>query len=132
MPERRDEQEILKLFEDGDHALIAANVAELSRIFADDYIQYDESGKSLTKQDVINNLKSGAIRYISMISTGRRIRLLTENVAIVHGSEIDEVEQGSQRFPIRYMYMDVVVKRGDSWQIVGSQLAKSMTVECLP
>jgi hypothetical protein len=39
-----DERQIVKLFEDGDHALIATDLAELSRIFADDYIQYDESG----------------------------------------------------------------------------------------
>jgi uncharacterized protein (TIGR02246 family) len=120
-----DEQQIVKLFDDGDRALIAADFTELSRIFADDYIQYDESGTSFTKQDVINNLKSGAIRYISMVSTGRRIRLLSEDVAIVHGSEEDEVEQGERRFPVHYVYMDVVVKRDDRWQIVGSQLAKS-------
>ena len=53
-----DEQQILKLFEDGDRALIAADVAELSRIFADDYIQYDESGESRTKQNVIKNLET--------------------------------------------------------------------------
>jgi ketosteroid isomerase-like protein len=120
----KDEQRILELFEDGDHALIAADVAELSRIFADDYMQYDESGDVFTKQDVLDNLKSGTIRYLSMTSTGRRIRLLSEDVAIVHGSEEDDVEQGGQRFPVRYVYMDVVVKRDGKWQIVGSQLAK--------
>jgi len=118
------EQQILKLFEDGDRALIAADIPELSRIFADDYVQYDESGKPSTKQEVLANLKSGAIRYVSMVSTGRRIRLLTEDVAIVHGSEDDEVEQGGRRFPVRYVYMDVVVKRDGRWQIVGSQLAR--------
>lgn len=120
-----DEQQILKLFEDGDRALIAADVAELSRIFADDYVQYDELGKSSTKEDVINNLKSGVIRYVSMTSTGRRIRLLSDDLAIVHGSEEDDVEQGGQRFPVSYVYMDVVVKRNGKWQIAGSQLAKS-------
>lgn len=119
-----DEQQITKLFEDGDRALIAADVAELSRIFADDYVQYDEFGESLTKQDVINNLKTGTIRYLSMVSTGRRIRLLSNDLAIVHGSEEDDVEQGGRRFPVRYIYMDVVVKRKGRWQIVGSQLAK--------
>jgi len=119
-----DEQQIVKLFEDGDRALIAADVAELSRIFADDYIQYDESGESLRKQDVIDNLRTGAIRYLSMTSTGRRVRLLRDDVAIVHGSEEDDVEQGGRRFPVRYVYMDVVVKRNGKWQIVGSQLAK--------
>ncbi len=120
-----DEQQISKIFEEGDRALVAADISALSRIFADDYVQYDESGNSFTKQNVINNLKSGAIRYISMKSTGRRIRLLREDVAIVHGSEEDEVEQAGRRFPVYYVYMDVVMKRNDTWQIVGSQLAKS-------
>jgi hypothetical protein len=78
---------------------------------------------------VLNNLKAGAIRYLSMVSTGRRIRLLSENVAVVHGSEDDEVEQGGRRFPVRYVYMDVVVKRDGRWQIAASQLAKNVAPE---
>jgi uncharacterized protein (TIGR02246 family) len=120
-----DEQQLVKLFEDGDRALMAADLAELSRIFADDYIQYDELGESRTKQDVIKTLKTGAIRYLSMMSTGRRIRLLSDELAIVHGSEEDDVEQDGRRFPASYIYMDVVVKRNGKWQIVASQLAKA-------
>jgi uncharacterized protein (TIGR02246 family) len=119
-----NEREILQLFESGDRALIAADQAALARIFADDYIQYDESGKAFTKEDVLTNLKSGAIRYLSMISTGRRIRLLTDDVAMVHGSEEDEVEQAGRRFQVRYIYTDIVMKRNGRWQIVASQLAK--------
>jgi uncharacterized protein (TIGR02246 family) len=119
-----DEQQILNLFEEGDRAIIAADLPALSRIFTDDYIQYDESGKAFTKQDVLASLKSGAIRYVSMTSTGRRIRLPKEDLAIVHGSEDDEVEQDGRRFTVRYIYMDVVVKREGRWQIVASQLAK--------
>jgi hypothetical protein len=119
-----DERLMLRLFEDGDRALVAGDVAELARIFADDYVQYDEFGESRTKQDVIKNLESGAIRYLSIVSTGRRIRVLSHELAIVHGSEEDDVEQGNQRYPVRYIYMDVVVKREGKWQIVGSQLAK--------
>ena len=124
MVNENEEQQILKLFADGDRALIAADEAELSRIFADDYIQYDESGDTHTKQDLLNNLKSGQIRYLSMISTGRRVRLLSKNVAIVHGSEDDDVERAGQRFPVSYIYMDVVVKRDGKWQIAASQLAR--------
>jgi uncharacterized protein (TIGR02246 family) len=119
-----DEQLILRLFEDGDRALIAADTTELARIFADDYVQYDENGDSVTKQDVIDKLKTGTVRYLSMVSTGRRIRVLSDELAIVHGSEEDDIDQGGQRFPARYIYMDVVVKRDGRWQIVGSQLAK--------
>jgi ketosteroid isomerase-like protein len=121
-----DEQLITQLFEDGDRALIARDVAELSRIFADDYVQYDECGKASTRADVITTLSSGKIRYVSMVSTGRRIYLLRDDLAIVHGSEDDEVEQEGKRFPVRYVYMDVVMKRDEKWRIVASQLAKPM------
>lgn len=121
---KNDERQISKLFEDGDRALVAADVTALSRVYADDYVQYDESGKLFTKQDVLNNLDTGAIRYISMVSTGRRIRMLLDDVAIVNGSEEDEIVQNGQHFPVRYVYMDVVMKREGKWQIVGSQLAR--------
>jgi uncharacterized protein (TIGR02246 family) len=119
-----DEQLILRLFEDGDRALIAADVRELSRIYADDYVQYDESGEISTKSDLIQKLTSGTFRLVSMASTGRRIRILSDDVAIVQGSEDDVIEQGGRRFPARYFYMDVVAKRDGRWRIVASQLAR--------
>jgi uncharacterized protein (TIGR02246 family) len=120
---KSDEQQILKLFEDGDRALITADTAELSRIFADDYVQCDEHGRRWSRQDVINNLVSAKIRYVSMVSTGRRIRILCDNVAIVNGSEDDQIERDGRRFPVRYFYLDVVMKREGQWKIVASQLA---------
>ncbi len=122
--QKDDEQQIVSLFEDGDRALMAADVAELSRIYADDYVQQDESGRVFTREDVIRNLTSGAIRFVAMVSTGRRIRLIRDDVAIVHGSEEDVVERGGERFTVSYVYMDVVEKRDGRWRIVASQLAK--------
>jgi hypothetical protein len=123
--DHNDEQEIIRLFEDGDRALMSAEVSELQRIYADDYIQYDESGKLSTREDLIQNLTSGRIRFLSMRSTGRTIWLLCDEVAVVHGSEEDEVEQGGKRHSVRYVYTDVVIKRADLWRIVASQLAKA-------
>jgi uncharacterized protein (TIGR02246 family) len=124
MPNDRDEQRILKLFEDGDRALIAADAVELERIYADDYVQYDEFGKSRTKGDLIRNLTSGAIRFISMKSTGRQVRWLTEALAIVHGSEEDQIDEAGEHAHVKYVYMDVVIKREEQWQIAASQLAR--------
>lgn len=122
-----DEQLISQLFEDGDRALMSADVSELQRIYADDYVQHDESGAASTRQDLIDRLASGAIRFLSMKSTGREIRLLGPDFALVHGSEDDVIEQDGEQFPIRYVYSDVVMKREGRWQIVASQLAKPAT-----
>jgi len=119
-----DEQQILQLFEDGDRALMSADIRELERIYAEDYVQYDELGVSSTRRDLIEKLTSGKVRFLSMISTGRQVRVLRDDVAVVHGSEEDDVEQEGQRFPAEYIYMDVVLKRDARWQIVASQLAR--------
>jgi uncharacterized protein (TIGR02246 family) len=118
-----DEQKITALFEAGDRALMNADVAALSRIFADDYVQYDSSGKVLSKEEILENLRVSAVQYPSIVSTGRRIRLFGE-MAIVHGSESDEVESNGKRFSVQYLYMDVVLKREGKWQIVASQLVR--------
>ena len=120
-----DEAQILALHEAGDLALMNADLAVLERIFADDYVQYNEAGEAFTKQDVLENFRSGAIRYPSIVSTGRRIRVLGDT-AVVHGSEFDEVEAGGERFAVRYVYLDVLRKRGGEWKLVASQLARPL------
>lgn len=114
---------ILALHEAGDKALMGADVNALARIFADDYVQYNESGKAFTKLDLLNNFKTGAIRYPSIVSTGRTIRVFGD-MAVVSGSESDEVEVASQQNTVRYVYLDVLLKRNGEWKLVASQLAK--------
>jgi uncharacterized protein (TIGR02246 family) len=124
LPEKgTDEKQIEELFDAGDRALMGADLAALAKIFADDYVQYDPSGQPFTKQQVLENLRTSTVRYPLIVSTGRTIRLFGD-FAIVHGSEDDEVEADGRRLAVRYLYMDVAMKRDGRWQIVGSQLAK--------
>ena len=58
-----------------------------------------------------------------MKSTARRVRLFGD-FAVVHGSEEDEIERDAATLVVKYVYMDVVVRRDGRWQIVASQLAK--------
>ena len=120
-----DEQQILALHEAGDKALMSADLETLARIFADDYVQHNESGKAFTKQDVLNNFRTGAIRYPSIVSTGRTIRVFGD-MAVVNGSECDEVETGGKRSSVRYVYLDVLLKRNGEWKLVASQLARPL------
>ena len=121
--EQTDEQQILALFEAGDRALMNADLSVLSEIFADDYVQYNAAGQPFTKQEILDSLRKGDIRYPSIVSTGRKIRVFGD-MAVVHGSEEDEVVSGGKQFNVRYLYLDVLQKRDRRWRIVASQLAK--------
>jgi uncharacterized protein (TIGR02246 family) len=118
-----DEHQIEDLYEAGDRALMSADVETLSQILADDYIQYNPAGEPSTRQQILENFRTGAIRYPSIVSTGRTIRLFGE-MAVVHGSEDDIVETRGQRSQVRYLYLDVLMKRDGKWKLVASQLAK--------
>ena len=87
-----DERQIIRLFEDGDRALMSVDVREMERIYGEDYVQCDESGKLSTRADLIRNLTSAEIRFMSMRSTGRQVRVFGDS-AVVHGSEEDEIER---------------------------------------
>jgi uncharacterized protein (TIGR02246 family) len=117
-----DEEQILALHEAGDKALMSADLAVLTEIFADDYVQYNEAGAAFTKQDVLNSFRTGAIRYPSIVSTGRKIRVFGDT-AVVHGSESDVVEVDGKRSAVRYVYLDVLRKCDGAWKLVASQLA---------
>jgi len=121
--QQSDEQQILALHEAGDRALMSADLDVLARIFADDYMQYNEAGTAFSRQDVLNNFRTGAIRYPSIVSTGRRIRVFGDT-AVVHGWESDEVEAGGKRIAVRYVYLDVLRKCDGEWKLVASQLAR--------
>jgi uncharacterized protein (TIGR02246 family) len=123
--QQTDEQQILALHEAGDKALMNADLAVLAQIFADDYVQYNESGRAFTKQDVLESFRSGAIRYPSIVSTGRKIRVFGDT-AVVHGAESDEMESDGKRFSVRYVYLDVLRKQNGEWKLVASQLARPM------
>ena len=118
-----DEQRILALHQAGDRALMSGDLQILEQIFADDYVQHNESGRSFTKQHVLNNFMTGAIRYPSIVSTGRTIRVFGD-MAVVNGSESDEVEVAGERTAVRYIYLDVLLKRDGEWKLVASQLAR--------
>jgi uncharacterized protein (TIGR02246 family) len=118
-----EEQKIHALFDGADRALMAADIEALSKVFADDYVQYDPAGRPFSKREVLENLRTAVVRYPVIRSTARSVRLFRD-MAIVHGAEMDEVETGGKRFPVHYLYMDVCLKRGGRWQIVGSQLIK--------
>jgi ketosteroid isomerase-like protein len=121
--EQTDDEQIFALHQAGDKALMSADLTVLARIFADDYVQYNEAGKAFTKQDVLNNFRTGAIRYPSIVSTGRKIRIFGDT-AVVHGSESDEIEINGKRSAVKYVYLDVLRKCDGEWKLVASQLGR--------
>ena len=95
-------------------------------------MQHDEAGNDFTKQEVIDNLTSGTIRFVSMTSTGRRIRLLRTTWRLFMGRKTMWWSKAGKRFPVRYVYLDVVMKRDGQVADRGVAAGKNLVGDACP
>ncbi|HEX7982520.1 MAG TPA: nuclear transport factor 2 family protein [Duganella sp.] len=98
-------------------ALLSADVAELTRLFADDLLWIHGSGKSDGKTGMLDNIGSGRTKYLRIESSQRKVRFFGD-IAFVDGAvamELNlagEIKQVNSRFTICW------ARTADDWQII--------------
>ena len=98
-------------------ALLSADIADLTRLFADDMVWIHGSGKSDGKAGMPDTIASGKTRYLDIENSRQNIRFFGQT-AIVDGlvdlrlNLAGEVKQIHSRFTICW------AGTGDDWQIV--------------
>jgi ketosteroid isomerase-like protein len=102
-------------------AMIAVDIAKLSEIVADDWIE-GYPGKAVTKAKFLDNIKSG--KKLETCEFGPRDVKVLGDVAVLQGSVTETWISDGQRNTVRVAYMDVWVKRGDKWVVVRSHAKK--------
>ncbi|HTE53001.1 MAG TPA: nuclear transport factor 2 family protein [Kofleriaceae bacterium] len=103
-------------------AMIAVDIAKLSQIVADDWIE-GYPGKAVTKAKFLDAIKSGKKKLESCEFGPRDVKVLGD-VAVLQGSVTETRISDGQRSTVRVAYMDVWVKRGDKWLVVRSYATK--------
>ena len=101
-------------------AMIQADTAALEGILADDLTYTHSSGQTDTKASFLGALKSGTIKYDSILTRDVRVRLYG-SAAVVTGSAQVEVEVGQQRLSLAIRFTDVYAKKDGRWQMVAWQ-----------
>ncbi len=106
-------------------AMINVDIAKLSQIVADDWIE-GYPGKAATKAKFLDDVKSGKHKLETCEFGPRDVKVLGD-VAVLQGSVTETRISAGQRSTIRVAYMDVWVKRvkrGDKWVVVRSYATK--------
>jgi type II secretory pathway pseudopilin PulG len=116
------EQQVLQAEKDRFAAMVKVDEAALNKLLADD-LTYTHSNANLqTKAQFIADLKSGAIKYVSVVPSEPdwKVRVYG-NVAIVSGvAAVNVIDHGNNlKFKIRYT--NDHVNRNNSWQMVNWQ-----------
>lgn len=118
----KTEQQVLQAEKDRFAAMIKVDEAALNRLLADELTYTHSNANMQTKAQFIADLKSGAIKYVSVAPSEPdwKVRVYG-NVAIVSGvAAVNVIDHGNNlKFKIRYT--NDHLNRGGSWQMVNWQ-----------
>ena len=117
------EQQVTDLEEQWCKAWIAADVAVLDRIHADDYVAVNNIGALSPKSSVIADVRAGLFRYQSMEHRDLSFRVYGDTVVVV-GLTINKGRRGERDVSGTFRYTRVWVKRRGIWQVVLSQYTR--------
>ena len=100
-------------------ALTKSDVATLDSIFADTYVDTDESGQRRDKQAVLSALRSGDLRIQSIRLSNMKVYDYGE-AAVVTGSAEQAGNFRRQPLAKSIIFTDTFTRRNGQWQAVAS------------
>jgi hypothetical protein len=117
------EQEIIKLENQWNEAMIKVDTKALSDILADDYFETGDKGELSTKDKFISALKSGELKFSSAKCDDLKVRVYG-SAAVVTGRNTTKGEEKGKDISGSSRYTDTWAMRNNRWQCVASQWVK--------
>ncbi len=101
-------------------AVVAADLAALEKIFADDLVYTHSSGVTDTKADYISKLRSGQMKYLSVDYDSMTVKVYG-NTATVQSKARIKATSGTNSIDSNLIMLHVWIKNAGSWQLVAHQ-----------
>jgi hypothetical protein len=102
-------------------ALVDANIEVARQLHADDFQLINPSGGSVSKDQYLGAVGSGAVDYLVWEPGTIEVRLYGRAAVIRYQSQLKIVVQGQEMPLRRYWHTDSYEKRNGRWQVVWSQ-----------
>jgi hypothetical protein len=102
-------------------ALVEANMPVARELHADDFQLINPSGRSLSKEQYLGGIASGAINYQVWEPDTIEVRLYNEVAIIRYQSQVEIILEGQRSPRRRLWHTDCYEFRDGRWQVVWSQ-----------
>lgn len=116
----RTVDEIKKLEELRNQAVVHGDVAALDRMTADDYTFITLRGELRTKPEILKGFRSGSFHYESRGISDLKVRLYGDT-AIVTGRSVQKGAENGKDYSGDYRFTRVYVRQGGVWLTVALQ-----------
>lgn len=116
-----DEDDVRRMESDWGEAFERKDLATLDQLMADEYILTDPLGNVRSKAESLAAIQTNEVHFESTQSDDVKVRI-NGDTAVVTGRSTFRGRYKGWSMSGRYQYTDVLVKRGGTWQAVGSHI----------
>ena len=117
------EQSIKAMTEQLDQAILKGDVATYDKLLADDYISIGQLGTSSTKAQVLENIKSGKVKFEAIDESDMKVRVYGDTALVNYTANI-KGHFGDTDISGQWRVVRVWVKRKGQWQTVSFQATR--------
>jgi phage protein U len=96
----------------------------LSALWAQTYVDTDETGHRSDKEEVLRVLKSGALKLRKLQLSDMKA-FVYGDAAVVTGTSVQDGDFEGQRLAHKIVFTDTFVRHGDDWKAVASHRTAS-------
>jgi ketosteroid isomerase-like protein len=116
--------EIDQLEEAWRNAILKGNTAALAPLLADDYMAITSSGTLQTKEQALDNLRSGRVHFKTLEITDRKVRFYGTTALVTSVAAI-EATTGEGEISGDYRYTRVYVRNAQgAWKVVSFEASR--------
>ena len=103
-------------------SLVDADMATARRLHADDFELINPGGGTLSKEQYLGDIASGALDYLEWEPGEIRVRLYDKSAVLRYQAHLRISVKGSagRRGPVTFWHTDLYENRNGQWQIVWS------------
>jgi ketosteroid isomerase-like protein len=105
-------------------AVLHRNIPALNALLSDDYIAITPNGMLQSKEETLADLRSGAVRFNSIVFSDRKVRFYAKTALVTSRAEVSgTTSEGDLTGSYRYTRVYVRNQQG-KWQIVSFEASR--------
>lgn len=116
------EDQVKQLGEDRAHAELRGDTVFLKRLLADDFVGIGPRGFTLTKEQWLERLASGDLRYESLTWSDVQVRVYADT-SVAIGRETSRAKYKGMDIQGQYRETQIYVRQDGRWLLAGLQLS---------
>ena len=120
-PNAEIEKAIIQMEQDMSAALTKADADAATKMVADSFYVVNPDGSTQGKAEFVADLKSGKFKLESNKLDEMKVHVATADMAVVTYRSTDKGSVDGQDISGQYRWLDVIAKRGGTWQFIAAQ-----------